>query len=217
MDRCTARAAGGTKNRLISGRRDSVLTIQERRGHGCPAGFLLYAAPNMPPERVLVTKGGAAMATRTPLMIAGIDMDRCELSRRMRTLPPRRDDFRDKLHQVKRVTYCFKWCPGEDSNLHELLHWYLKPARLPVPPPGHDGSAEREAQECTHCSRACQRKPGCASGGAEKRRRSLAKLLTCPCKCNTPYDTTWTPRGRDPPIRTGPQLRLRIGAAKTRI
>src|ERR1035438_4738173 len=28
------------------------------------------------------------------------------------------------------------WCPGEDSNLHELLHWYLKPARLPVPPPG---------------------------------------------------------------------------------
>ena len=31
------------------------------------------------------------------------------------------------------------WCPGEDSNLHELLHWYLKPARLPVPPPGHDG------------------------------------------------------------------------------
>ena len=33
------------------------------------------------------------------------------------------------------------WCPGEDSNLHELLHWYLKPARLPVPPPGQDGSA----------------------------------------------------------------------------
>src|SRR5690606_40744902 len=28
------------------------------------------------------------------------------------------------------------WCPGEDSNLHGSLHWYLKPARLPVPPPG---------------------------------------------------------------------------------
>src|SRR6185503_5052863 len=29
-----------------------------------------------------------------------------------------------------------KWCPGEDSNLHGSLHWYLKPARLPIPPPG---------------------------------------------------------------------------------
>src|SRR5438045_3709599 len=28
------------------------------------------------------------------------------------------------------------WCPGEDSNLHGLRHWYLKPARLPIPPPG---------------------------------------------------------------------------------
>ena len=28
------------------------------------------------------------------------------------------------------------WCPGEDSNLHGSLHWYLKPARLPIPPPG---------------------------------------------------------------------------------
>src|SRR6185312_538297 len=29
------------------------------------------------------------------------------------------------------------WCPGEDSNLHGFHHWYLKPARLPIPPPGH--------------------------------------------------------------------------------
>ncbi len=29
-----------------------------------------------------------------------------------------------------------KWCPGEDSNLHGFHHWYLKPARLPIPPPG---------------------------------------------------------------------------------
>ena len=37
------------------------------------------------------------------------------------------------------------WCPGKDSNLHGLHHWYLKPARLPIPPPGqratHRGSA----------------------------------------------------------------------------
>ena len=32
------------------------------------------------------------------------------------------------------------WCPGEDSNLHGVTHWYLKPARLPIPPPGHGGS-----------------------------------------------------------------------------
>ena len=28
------------------------------------------------------------------------------------------------------------WCPGEDSNLHHCYDWYLKPARLPIPPPG---------------------------------------------------------------------------------
>ena len=28
------------------------------------------------------------------------------------------------------------WCPGEDSNLHSFHYWYLKPARLPIPPPG---------------------------------------------------------------------------------
>ena len=28
------------------------------------------------------------------------------------------------------------WCPEEDSNLHALRHWYLKPARLPIPPSG---------------------------------------------------------------------------------
>src|SRR5579862_667108 len=52
----------------------------------------------------------------------------------------------DALHQEVRVTNCFKWCPGEDSNLHELLHWYLKPARLPVPPPGQDDHPTRGAE-----------------------------------------------------------------------
>src|SRR5262249_35862383 len=33
-----------------------------------------------------------------------------------------------------------KWCPGEDSNLHGFHHWYLKPARLPIPPPGLAGT-----------------------------------------------------------------------------
>src|SRR5215469_14274595 len=33
----------------------------------------------------------------------------------------------------------FSWCPGEDSNLHGFHHWYLKPARLPIPPPGPAG------------------------------------------------------------------------------
>ena len=28
------------------------------------------------------------------------------------------------------------WCPGKDSNLHGLHRWYLKPVRLPIPPPG---------------------------------------------------------------------------------
>src|ERR1700722_19990079 len=39
-----------------------------------------------------------------------------------------------------------RWFPGEDSNLHEFLPWYLKPARLPVPPPGQDGCRTRGAE-----------------------------------------------------------------------
>ena len=31
----------------------------------------------------------------------------------------------------------FTWCPGRDLNPHVLIeHWHLKPARLPIPPPG---------------------------------------------------------------------------------
>src|SRR3569832_2280251 len=28
------------------------------------------------------------------------------------------------------------WCPGEDSNFHDLRHTDLNRARLPIPPPG---------------------------------------------------------------------------------
>src|ERR1700761_8820905 len=37
---------------------------------------------------------------------------------------------------VKSRVTSMAWCPEEDSNLHGFHHWYLKPARLPIPPPG---------------------------------------------------------------------------------
>jgi hypothetical protein len=33
----------------------------------------------------------------------------------------------------------FRWCPGEDSNLHVVRHTDLNRARLPIPPPGQSG------------------------------------------------------------------------------
>ncbi len=46
-----------------------------------------------------------------------------------------------------------EWCPGEDSNLHGVTHWYLKPARLPIPPPGpRRASTGREAALSTGSS-----------------------------------------------------------------
>ena len=38
------------------------------------------------------------------------------------------------------------WCPEEDSNLHVLQHWYLKPARLPIPPSGRAGRLAKAAR-----------------------------------------------------------------------
>ena len=49
------------------------------------------------------------------------------------------------------ISKCFSgniWCPGEDSNLHGLHHWYLKPARLPIPPPGPGGLSIGADQCC---------------------------------------------------------------------
>ena len=36
----------------------------------------------------------------------------------------------------KRPKAFFHLCPGEDLNLHGLLHYHLKVARLPITPPG---------------------------------------------------------------------------------
>jgi hypothetical protein len=54
----------------------------------------------------------------------------------------------------------FEWCPGEDSNLQGSLHWYLKPARLPIPPPGQGreyGVWPRKARKSTDGTPQCQR------------------------------------------------------------
>src|SRR5262245_64222932 len=47
-----------------------------------------------------------------------------------------REALTDYTGFVEEDSVFSKWCPGEDSNLHGLRHWYLKPARLPIPPPG---------------------------------------------------------------------------------
>ena len=51
------------------------------------------------------------------------------------------------------------WCPGEDSNLQGSLHWYLKPARLPIPPPGQGEEMRgraRKARKSTGDTSECQ-------------------------------------------------------------
>ena len=45
------------------------------------------------------------------------------------------------------------WCPGEDSNLHGFHHWYLKPARLPIPPPGHEALIGAGSGSCQYKAR----------------------------------------------------------------
>ncbi len=48
-------------------------------------------------------------------------------------------DFPMELDEFGRLRPS-RWCPGKDSNLHGLHRWYLKPVRLPIPPPGHGAS-----------------------------------------------------------------------------
>ena len=45
-------------------------------------------------------------------------------------------------------TLDWPWCPGKDSNLHGLHRWYLKPVRLPIPPPGHGAFLRARAGAC---------------------------------------------------------------------
>src|SRR3546814_798111 len=40
----------------------------------------------------------------------------------------------EKISAEKRAMIAQRWYGRRDSNPHGLLHWYLKPARLPVPP-----------------------------------------------------------------------------------
>ena len=35
--------------------------------------------------------------------------------------------------------FCHKWCPRSDSNRHTSRYRILNPARLPIPPQGHEG------------------------------------------------------------------------------
>src|SRR5688572_14129674 len=51
-----------------------------------------------------------------------------------------------------------RWCPGEDSNLHGLPHRYLKPARLPIPPPG-PSDPWRVARRGAFCPERAQSQP----------------------------------------------------------
>ena len=37
----------------------------------------------------------------------------------------------------RKIGGAFAWCGRRDLNPHELLHWNLKPARLPIPPRPH--------------------------------------------------------------------------------
>ncbi len=62
------------------------------------------------------------------------------MNRTRRSYPERLKGIRARVTQYIRKTSDEQgvnriWCRGEDSNLHGLLHWYLKPARLPIPPP----------------------------------------------------------------------------------
>ncbi len=64
-----------------------------------------------------------------------------------------------------------KWCPGEDSNLHGVTHWYLKPARLPIPPPGPEDASKGAGSALSMHWR---------SSGHLRRRDSASTGFPCP-------------------------------------
>ena len=57
-------------------------------------------------------------------------------SEQPRTSQPLNYSNFERSSTANRLRRTVRWCPGEDSNLHGVTHWYLKPARLPIPPPG---------------------------------------------------------------------------------
>ncbi|CAI8858566.1 protein of unknown function [Methylococcus capsulatus] len=46
-------------------------------------------------------------------------------------------------HALKRRDTVVLWCRGEDLNLHESPHMYLKHACLPISPPRQDDEARK--------------------------------------------------------------------------
>ena len=47
---------------------------------------------------------------------------------------PYKEKYEPRLIKVRIISV---WCGRRDLNPHELLHWNLKPARLPIPPRPH--------------------------------------------------------------------------------
>ena len=45
--------------------------------------------------------------------------------------------FHGLPHKKGSPSRAFSWYPEPGSNRHGLLHWCLRPARLPIPPSGH--------------------------------------------------------------------------------
>lgn len=67
---------------------------------------------------------------RTPLPI-GLPTDMCGGRGRNRTFVPRASTECSTVELPS-----LKWSPRRDSNSHALRHWFLRPACLPIPPPG---------------------------------------------------------------------------------
>jgi hypothetical protein len=77
------------------------------------------------------------------------------------------------------------WCPGEDSNLHEFLHWYLKPARLPVPPPGQEGPPTMRRGNLRTRPRLVNQGNACLRSGADSRLEGSCFRISEPTLSNS--------------------------------
>ena len=93
-----------------------------------------------------------------------------------------------------------RWCPGEDSNLHDLRHWYLKPARLPIPPPGLRGLPERRVAASSRPVTSRLLGGGAdVNASARLRLRNFAGIFTIPPKPADPAPSVFcAPRALSP-------------------